>query len=329
MSRLRLSLACGPYDRTRGLADGTVTAAGADLTYLALSPEEIFYRMLRYREFDVAEMSLSSYTLSLFADDPSMIAIPVFPSRAFRHSCVYVHADADVSEPAGLAGQDVGTPEFQMTAGVWIRGILAEHHGLPVESVTYRTGGQEQPGRSEKMALDLPDSIRVQRIDGDDTLAAMLAERRIAALYSARKPSTMTPGGPVRRLFADPEQAERDYFAATGIFPIMHVVVLRRELHDRHPWLARSLYDAFAEAKRVAESRLDDATALAHMDPWLVLHTERTRALMGAEFWPYGVGPNEATLRAFLRYSFEQGLARRLLEPEDLFAAETLSAHTV
>jgi 4,5-dihydroxyphthalate decarboxylase len=329
MSRLRVSLACGPYDRTRALADGSVAPAGVDLTFLALSPEEIFYRMLRYGEFDVAEMSLSSYTLSLFADSPSMIAIPVFPSRAFRHSCVYVHEDSGITEPADLAGEPVGTPEFQMTAGVWIRGILADHHGLPVDAVTYRTGGQEQPGRSEKMELHLPERIRVERITGDDTLSAMLADRRITALYSARKPSSMVPGGKVRRLFGDADQVERDYFAATGVFPIMHVVVIRRELHHRHPWLARSLYDAFDEAKRIAESRLDDATALAHMDPWLVLHTERTRALMGPDFWPYGLEGNERTLNAFLRYSFEQGLAQRLLEPRDLFAPETLSAHTV
>jgi 4,5-dihydroxyphthalate decarboxylase len=329
MSRLRLTLACGPYDRTRALADGSIAPAGVDLTYLAMSPEEIFFRMLAHGEFDAAEMSLSSYTLSLFGDDPSMIAIPVFPSRAFRHSCIYVHADSDVSEPRQLAGLDVGTPEYQMTAGVWIRGILAEHHGLAVEDVTYRTGGQEEPGRKEKIPLDLPDAIRVDRITGQDTLTQMLADQRIAALYSARAPSNLRPGGPVRRLFADPEAVEREFFAATGIFPIMHVVVLRREIHERHPWVARSLYDAFGAAKRQAESRLADATALAHMDPWLVLHTERTRELMGADFWPYGVEPNAATLSAFLRYSHEQGLAERLLEPEDLFAPETLTAFTV
>src|SRR5882672_3051715 len=171
MSRLRLSLGCWNYDRTRGLLEGRIQPDGIDLTCLDLPVEETFFRMLRHQEFDVAEMSLSSYVVSLFADDPRFVAIPIFPSRFFRHSCIYVNAAAGIARPQDLVGRTVGTPEYQMTAPVWIRGILADAHGVPVDSVSYLTGGLEEPGRPEKLALDLPAGIRVGRIGSDHTLS--------------------------------------------------------------------------------------------------------------------------------------------------------------
>ena len=229
MSRVPISLACWDYDRTRALEDGTVTVDGVDLTYLRLPVEETFFRMLRHREFDAAEMSLASYVTRLGTDDSSFVAIPVFPSRAFRHHGIYVHTGAGIREPADLAGRVVGVPEYQLTACVWIRGILADHHDVPVASVRYRTGGMHAPGRVEKQALDLPPEIDIAPIPPDRTLADMLVTGEIDALYAPRTPRPLREGRPeVARLFADSRAAEEQYAAATGIFPIMHVVVLRR-----------------------------------------------------------------------------------------------------
>jgi 4,5-dihydroxyphthalate decarboxylase len=327
---LALTLACGDYDRTRALLDGRVQPEGIALTALGLPVEEIFFRMLRHREFDAAEMSLSSYVVSLAGDDPPFVAIPVFPSRFFRHSCVYVHADSGIERPAQLAGRIVGAPEYQMTAPVWIRGILADEHGLPVDAVRYVTGGLEEPGRAEKLTLQLPPGIDVTPIPQDRTLADMLARGEIDALYTARTPSTFGDGrGAVRRLFADFATVERDYFRRTRIFPIMHTVVIRRDVYRRHPWVAQTLAKAFTAAQRLAYADLDRTAALAIMLPWLVAHLDETRREMGRDFWPYGFAANGDTLATFLRYSHEQGLSPRRLTPADLFAPETLESFKI
>lgn len=326
--RLPLSLACWDYDRTRVLREGTVRPAGVDLTYLPLPPEETFFRMLRWQEFDVAEMSLSSYVLSLFTDDPPFVAIPVFPSRVFRHGSIYLTPGLAVSDPAELSGRTVGVPEYQMTAAVWIRGILAEHHGLPADSVRYRTGGLHSPGRTEKLPLDLPDRFDVTPIAADETLDDLLRTGRIDALYTARAPRSFDPTAGVdgvHRLFPDPARTERDYLRRTGIFPIMHTVVLRRDVYHRHRWLARELLDAFTTAKNQVYTELREVTALKVSLPWVVPAAEEAAGLLGEDFWSYGVSANQTVLETFLRYSYEQGLARRLLDPQELFAAETLA----
>jgi 4,5-dihydroxyphthalate decarboxylase len=329
VSTLKLTLACSNYDRTRALFDGRIRPDGIDLTCLDLPVEETFFRMLRHREFDVAEMSLSSYVVSLFSGDPPFVAIPVFPSRVFRHSCIFVNAAAGIARPEDLAGRTVGTPEYQMTAGVWIRGILADD-GVPVDSVTYATGGLEERGRGEKLALDLPPAIRVRPIGPGQTLSAMLAAGDIDALYTARTPSSFPAGdGRVRRLFEDFPAVERAYFHRTRIFPIMHTMVIRRDVYLGHRWIAQSLHKAFAAAQRQAYEDLADTNALRIMLPWLPAHVEETRREMGADFWPYGLQPNAGTLATFLRYSHEQGLSKRRLSPEDLFAPETLESFRV
>lgn len=330
MSKLALTLACWNYDRTQALLDGRVRPDGIDLNYLNLPVEETFFRMLRHREFDVAEMSLSSYVVSLFADDPPFIAISVFPSRFFRHSCIYVHAGAGIAVPRDLVGRTIGTPEYQMTAPVWIRGMLADDHSVAVDSVDYVTGGLEEPGRPEKLALELPPGIRVRPIGPDQTLAAMLARGDIDALHTARTPSTFNDGsGRVVRLFGDFPTVEREYFRRTQIFPIMHTVVIRRDVYRRHPWIAQSLHKAFVAAQRVAYDELAHTAALKTMLPWLVAHVEDARREMGPDFWPYGLPRNRETLATFLRYSHEQGLSRRRLAPDDLFAPETLESFKI
>ena len=330
MSRLRLSLACWNYDRTRALMDGSVQPDGIDLTYLDLPVEETFFRMLRHREFDVAEMSLSSYTVSMFREPRPFVAIPIFPSRMFRHASIYINANAGIRTPKDLVGKRIGTPEFQMTAPVWIRGILAEHYGVPVDSVTYYTGGEEETGRSEKIKLDLPPNIKVQPIGAMQTLSAMLASGEIDALHTARMPSTFSlQGGPVRRLFENYQQVEQEYFRTTGIFPMMHTVAIRREVYEQNRWIARSLYKAFAEAQRRTYEDLYVTAALKTMLPWLTSHVEDTRRLMGDDFWSYGFEPNRNALATFLRYHHEQGLSKRLLTPEELFAPEALESFRI
>jgi 4,5-dihydroxyphthalate decarboxylase len=330
MARLRMTLACWDYDRTRALADGTVRPEGIDLVYLAQPVEETFFRMLRQREFDCAEMSLSSYVLSLGRDDRPFVASPAFPSRFFRHSSIFVSARSGITRPHDLAGKRIGSPEYQMTAPVWIRGILSDEYGVKVTDAQYFTGGEEEPGRTEKLALDLPPTIRVARIGPDQTLARMLADGELDALYTARAPSTFySRPNEIRRLFPDYVAAERDYFVRTRIFPIMHTVVIRRDVYERHRWCARELYKAFALAQRKTYRDLAETAAHKAMLPWLTAHVEDAQRTLGADWWAYGLEPNRHVLEAFLRYHHEQGLSKRRLAPEELFAPETLEAFKV
>ena len=327
MGRLQLTLACGDYDRTRALEDGSVVADGIDLTYLRLPVEETFFRMMRHQEFDVAELSFSSYVLSLQREDPPFIAIPVFPSRMFRHGSIYINTTAGIEQPSDLRGKRVGTPEFQVSAGVWIRGILSDRHGLGADEVTYFTGGQESPGRIEKARLDLPPRMRLEGIAPDATLSQMLAEGGIDALYTPRIPSPFVAGDPrVARLFPDTIGAEKAYFADTGIFPIMHVLVIRRDLYERHRWVAQSLQKAFVAAKAEVLERIYDSSALRFMLPWLNQYIEEARNTLGEDYWSYGLEANHHVLDTFLRYHHEQGLSQRRLVPEQLFAPESIES---
>ena len=330
MSKLKLSFGCWNYDRTRALMDGRVQADGIDLNYLNMPVEETFFRMLRHKEFEVAEMSLSSYTVSLFSEARPFIAIPIFPSRFFRHSCIYVNAASGIREPKDLIGKRVGNPEYQMTAPAWIRGILQDEYQVPVDSVTYFTGGEEEPGRPEKLKLDLPPNIKVERIGADQTLSSMLASGEIDALYTARMPSSyLSSGGKVKRLFESYVDVEKTYYRKTKIFPIMHTVVIRRDVYEQNRWVAQSLYKAFCQAQAETYKDLYETAALKAMLPWLTAHVEEARTEMGDDFWPYGLEKNHATLDTFLRYSFEQGLSKRKLNPEDLFAPESLEAFKI
>jgi len=329
--KLSITMSCWDYDRTRALRDGRVSVDGVELTYLPLTIEETFFRMLRYQEFDVSEMSLSSYTLSLFQDNPPFIAIPVFPSRFFRHSCIFVNAGSGIRQPKDLAGKRIGNPEYQMTAPVWIRGILSDEYGVNVTSPTYLSGGEEEPGRSEKIELSLPAQFRVQSIPDTKTLSQMIESGEIDALYTARAPSTFAgnSSGKVRQLFPDYQSVERAYYQKTKIFPIMHTVVIRRELYQRHRWIAQSLYKAFVLAQRAAYEDLHQTAALKTMLPFLLQHVEETESLMGKDYWPYGLDANQKTLTTFLRYSYEQGLSKRLLTPRELFAPESLESFKI
>ena len=330
MSKLKITLACWDYDRTRALVDGRVQVDGVDLNYLSLPVEETFFRMLRRREFDAAELSLSSYCVSLLRDDPAFIAIPVFPSRFFRHSCIFVSARSGIREPGDLVGKRIGVPEYQMTAPVWIRGILQDEYGIDPSSVAYFSGGEEEPGREEKLKLNLPERFRLQPIGREQTLSRMLADGEIDALHTARAPSTFySEPGKVRRLFDDPVAVERAYFAKTGIFPIMHVVALRRDVYNANPWVAQSLFKAFVAAQRITYDDLMVSAALKTMLPWQIASVEETIRCMGEDWWSYGFAKNRHVLDVFTRYHHEQGLSQRKLAPEELFAPETLESYKI
>lgn len=330
MNRLRLSFACWDYDRTRALRDGSVVPDGIELIYLPLEVEETFFRMARFREFDVSEMSFSSYVKTLGADPAPFIAIPVFPSRFFRHSCIFVSARAAVKRPEDLKGRRIGVPEYQMTAPVWIRGILSDEYGVKVTDAEHYSGGEEEPGREEKLKLDLPPGIRVRPIGPAQTLSRMLAAGELDALVTARAPSTFySAPDSVKRLFPDFVERERDYFRRTRIFPIMHTVVIRREVYEANRWIAQSLYKAFVMAKERTLAALRQTHTLATMLPWQVAHVEDARRELGEDWWPYGVAPNRHVLETFLRYHHEQGLSKRRFGPDELFAPETLEAFKV
>jgi 4,5-dihydroxyphthalate decarboxylase len=330
MSRLQLSFACWDYDRTRALMDGRIKVDGIDLNYLNLPVEETFFRMARFKEFDIAEMSLSSYCVTLAKPERPFIAIPIFPSRFFRHSCIYVNAKSGIKEPKDLIGKKIASPEYQMTAPVWIRGILQDHYGVPIDAQPYLFGGEEEPGRIEKMSLKLPPNIKVSPIEPHQTLTQMLYDGEIDALYTARMPSSFLKGdGVVKRLFDNYQEVERQYYKDTSIFPIMHTVVIRREVYEANRWIAQSLTKAFIQAQQMTYEALNETAALKTMLPHLTAHVEEVKREFGDDWWPYGLEKNVKTLETFTRYHHEQGLSPKRLQVEELFAPEALEAFKI
>jgi 4,5-dihydroxyphthalate decarboxylase len=319
MATFHLTLACGDYDRALALKTGAVQPDGVEV--LNLTPEETFYRMGRFREFDVSEFSLSTYTVLRGRGEP-LIAIPVFPSFMFRHGAIFVRDDAGIREPGDLRGKRVGVPKYHMTAAVWVRGILEDEYGLAPKDCLWFEGGEGT--KVKEVDVTLPPEVRRQPVPGDRNLGDMVAAGELDAFIGARRPAAFGTGR-VRRLFPDFRRAERAYYEKTGIFPIMHTVVLREELAREHPWLPQSLYRAFVEAKLRAYRRLDESAALPYAVPWLMAEVEETRALMGDDPFPYGVARNRKTLETLAGYTFRQGLAPRRLTIEEMFAESTLA----
>lgn len=329
-TRLRISLACGDHDRTRPILDGRIGIEGCDLAAMPLTPEESFFRAFRHAAFDVAELSLSTYVMTSSRGTCPYVALPAFVSRSFRHSSIYVNRRAGVERPADLRGKRIGVPEYQVTAAVWARAILSEEHGVRPEDMEWVSGGVEEPGRPEKVTLDLPPGVRLTRAPEGRYLSDMLAAGDLDALMCPRTPSCFDAGHPdVGRLFKDHAAASAAWFAQRRIFPIMHVIGVRRSLADAHPWLPQSVYKAFVAARDHAMGRMRDTTALAVSLPFLVEEAERTRALMGEDFWPYGIGANRATLDGFLDQHHAQGLSLRRLSTEGLFHPSTVERFMV
>lgn len=325
MEDLELTVAAGSNDRTRPIRDGRVKIEGCSVRYFALEPEEAFFRAFRNQEFDVTELSFSSYILATSRDQCPYIAIPAFVSRVFRHSGIYVRTDRGIRAPADLRGRTIGVPEYQLTALVWIRGMLKEEYGIDPVEIHWRSGGQEEPGRDERTPLKLTNGVDLQPIPPGETLSAMLAKGALDALFTARAPSCFVSGAPdVGRLFPNYREVEKAYYKKTGLFPIMHLIGIRKSLAAQHPWLATSVYKAFLEARAIALREVREMAVPAVALPWCEAEALDTIALMGKDYWPYGVAENARDIEAIARYSFDQGLAVRKLRAEDLFARSTL-----
>jgi 4,5-dihydroxyphthalate decarboxylase len=322
MGDVQLTLACDISDRTRSLAMGEVEPNGIDLNFLPTQVEETFWRMLKHQEFDVSEMSMSSYMMARDQGHPELIAIPVFPSRFFRHSCIFVNTDAGIDEPQDLQGKDVGVPEYQITAAMMSRGMLQHQYDVHPSDVHWYQGGEHDEGREEKLTVDLPADVDMNALPAGTTLSESLATGEIDALVTARTPQSFETEH-VERLFSNYKQVEKEYYRETGIFPIMHCVVLREAVHEKHPWAAQELYKAFKKSKQLCLERIGDTTELVSALPWLHSEVEETRDLMGWDYWPYGVEDNRHVLETMTQFSYEQGLTREKLEVEELFAPNT------
>jgi len=324
MGDIQITIAAGDYDRTRPIRDGRVAVEGCDVTYLTIGSSELFFRAIRHQEFDVCELSFSNYMTQKQRGVAGYIAIPVFLSRVFRHSGFYIRTDRGIDGPEDLRGRTLGVQEYPMTAAVWQRGMLQDEYGVAPSEMRWRTGGMEQPGRVERAPFTPPDGVDIEPISGDKTLSGMLACGEIDALISPQAPSCFTRGDAnIGRLFPDYRAAEQAYYAKTGLHPIMHLVVVRQSLAERHPWLCASLYKAFREAKQLAIADLERIGSLALSLPWVGAELDATRALLGDDFWPYGVAENAKEIETLIRYSHEQGLTERRLTVEELFAATT------
>ena len=330
MSKLKLSVAMGNYDRTRPLVDNDVQMDGADPVYMLLSPEEMFFRAFRDVAFDISELSLSSFTVKQAAGTNPYVGVPVFPSRAFRHTSIYIRTDRGIATPADLKGRRIGTPEYQLTACVWARALLHEEYGVKPSDITWVRGGMEDPGRPEKIPLQLPADVRLENAPADTTLSELLERGAIDGIVGPRAPSGFERGDPrIAWLFSDPAQTAAEYFRKTRIFPIMHVLGIRRELAQEHPWLPMAVFKAFAEAKSVALARLVDTSACKVTLPFVEEQLRGARALMGADFWSYGVAPNRHVLDHFLHHHHAQGLSRRRLQVEELFHPSTFESYKI
>jgi 4,5-dihydroxyphthalate decarboxylase len=310
MNKLKLTLACGRYDRTQPLIDGRVEPEGVDLTFIPLRPGETFWRMLNHGEFDVSEMSLSSYTILRSEGDTRFIAVPVFPSRVFRQSAVYLRADSIIETPQDLKGKRIGVADYQMTAAVWVRGFLKSEYGVAPEDVTWVIG---RPVRTIKP----PAGIRIEAMPAETTLEAMLERGEIDALASVMIPKAL--GSTMRRLFRNPRQIERAYYEKTGIFPIMHTFVLKTSLYENNPWLAVSFYRAFCRARDIAYRTMYDTDALTVSLPWVIDEVEETRKIFGPQIWDYSIEGSRPTLEALVSHLDEQRLTRRRMSVEELF----------
>src|ERR1700722_7103477 len=330
MVEVPVTIACGNYDRTQAIRDGRVKVEGCAVTYLPLYPEEIFHRVFKFQEFDISEMSFSSYLRTVSAGTSEYTAGPAFVSRIFRHSGIYIRKDAGITKPEDLRGKRIGVPEYQITAVVWMRGMMQHEYGVPPSEIHWRSGGQEQAGREERTPLKPIPGLDLQAIPHDKTLVGMLRDGELDALFTARAPSSFLAGEPhIGRLFPDTRAAEIAYYKKTGLFPIMHLIGIRKTLAAQYPCLAPSLYKAFCEAKAIAMTNLRDVNALLVSLPFLEAETRETAAAMGEDFWKYGVKENLRDIEALTQYAHEQGLVDRKVAVEELFARSTFEISKV
>jgi len=329
MSKLQLSVAIGDYDRTRPLIDGAVQIDGVNPIYMTLSPEEIFFRAFRNAEFDISELSLSSYLVKASKNESPYVAVPVFLSRAFRHTSIYVRTDR-IRRPQDLKGRRIGVPEYQLTAIVWARSILQEDYGVRPEDVTWVRGGIDTPGRPEKIKLQLPPNVKMENAPEGDTISAMLDRGDIDGFIAPRPPAGAAAKNPnVGWLFADPTAVAKEYFKRTGIFPIMHVVGVRKALAEQHTWLPGAVFKAFEQSKAIAVQKLADTSATKVTLPFVEEQLKAARDTMGEDYWSYGVAANRSTLDAFVRHHHVQGLSARQMSVDEIFHPATYESYKI
>jgi 4,5-dihydroxyphthalate decarboxylase len=326
MAKLELSVAVGDYDRTRALIDGSVAIDGVDPIYMTLGPEEIFFRAFRAAEFDICELSLSSYTVKTAQNNCPYIAVPAFVSRAFRHTAIYVRTDR-VKKPEDLKGRKVGLPEYQLTANVWARALLEDDYGVKPSDIHWIRGGIEEAGRPEKLAIKLPPGVRLDNAPDGATISGLLEAGEIDGFIAPRPPTLVQKGHPnIGWLFSDPVAVAKDYYKRTGLFPIMHVVGIRRTLAEKHPWLPGAVFKAFEQAKAVGMEKLSDTSATKVTLPFVEEALRNARALMGEDYWSYGVEKNRKVLDYFLAQHHAQGLSSRRVAVDELFHPGTYEA---
>ena len=329
MTRLQLSIAMGDYDRTRALLDGSVQIDGVDPVCMTLSPEETFFRAFRGLEFDISELSFSSYLVKHSRGECPYIAVPVFLSRAFRHTSIYVRKDR-IKKPEDLKGKRIGLPEYQLTAHVWARAVLEDDFGVKPSDVQWVRGGIDTPGRPEKIKLQLPPDVRLENAPEGVTISEMLDRGDIDGFIAPRPPSGAALKNPnVGWLFDDPTATAKDYYRRTGVFPIMHVVGIKKALAAQHPWLPGAVLKAFTQAKAVALEKLADTSATKVTLPFVEEQLKAARDAMGEDYWSYGVAPNIRTLETFVRHHHSQGLSGRLMKVDELFHPNSYESYSI
>ena len=325
MADISLTLACTVSDRSRPILDGRVTIPGCRLVTLPGESDDIFRRALRDREFEITELSMASHIVTTARGDSPYVAVPVFLSRAFRHSSVYIRTDRGIESAADLKGKTIGLREYQQTMALWVRGLLRDAHGIEARAVRWRTGGLERPGGGERIAIDLPADLDLKQVGPTETINGLLAAGELDAVISGQPPSCFTKGtAPVARLFPDYRAAEIAYHKTTGFFPIMHCIAVRKDVASAHPWLPAALFRAFAQAKALAFADLQASNILRVSLPWVAADYADAQTIMGSNIWPYGFGANAKELRAMVDYAVSDGLIARKLDPAELFHPSTL-----
>jgi 4,5-dihydroxyphthalate decarboxylase len=332
MNPLSLTMVLGPYDHVRDVTDGTVPVAGVSLRTFKLPIEETFYRFTMHREWDVSEMSMGKYISFVSRNDKSVMALPVFVSRAFRHSMFYVQAGSNIKRTEDLHGKKIGVPEWAQTAGIYARGYMSDYLGMDLKKIQWIQAGVNEAGRIEKVPLKLPEGMYYQNV-ADKSLNEMLLAGELDAIITARPPSGL--GNGIVRLMPNYQPLEEQYFKDTSIYPIMHSMVIKGSVLDEHPWVAMNLYKAFLQAKEQSVERMREITASHAPLAWLTEYTERISVCIGEDLFPYGLGNtrggdvNRKTLSAFCRYGFEQGVCYRPLDVEELFHPNVLTSFKV
>jgi 4,5-dihydroxyphthalate decarboxylase len=329
MAKLKLSLAIGNYDRMRPLFDGSVQIDGVDPVFMMLPPEEIFFRAFRTEDFDICELSMSSFTVKTAQGNCPYVGVPAFVSRAFRHNSIYVRTDR-IKKPSDLKGKRIGLPEYQLTACVWARMILEDDYGIKPSDVTWVRGGIDDPSRPEKISIRLPAGVRMEDAPEGKTISQLLESGDIDGFIAPRVPTLAGRSNPnIGWLFPDPVSAGKDYYQRTGIFPIMHVTGVRRSLVEQHPWLPAAVLKAFEQSKAKCLAELTDTATSKCTLPFVEEQLRAARDLMGFDFWSYGLAPNRKVLEAFLRRHHSEGLSSRLVAAEEMFHPSTHESFSI